>query len=414
MYYDVVVIGGGVAGGEASTRLARSLNKKVALVSSTPVVYSRMTLSYGLKRSIKSITPFTLYEPDDLRRKGVSYIYDKAVSVDVNNNTVYLESGLRLEYGDLVLASGSKPNIPDIEGIDLGNIYTFQTFDDMITLDKIAEPGKKALVVGSGMIGLLASDALSYRGVKVYAIDLLPYPGLTVFEEPLAKEMLNRMSSRGVIFMGGVSVERLEGDSSVRRVILTDGTKLDVDFVVFSIGVSANLPRGLEKISRGQGGSVLTDEYFRASVKNIYAIGDCATILDYQTKKHMYRPLGILASYAAKRLPEAFRGAKYDGFLIYQVEEAFNSVFIRLGINSFEAKRLGINYSYAYIRYKAPGVGFKKDLVIFEKGIDIIIGWQSVGAHLVSYKSRIFEELIRSGARLEELEEKKIKVLEIS
>jgi len=412
VYYDLVVVGGGVSGGEASIRLAGFYNKPILLISDYPVVYSRMTLSYGLKLNVKSLDPYVVYTPEDLRNKGVTFIHDKVVIVEPNRNTIILRSGKRIEYGTLVLATGSKARIPDIDGINLKGVFSFQTFDDMLELSSIAEPGRKALVVGMGMIGLLVADALSTRGVKVYAVDILPLPGLTAVEEPLARIILNMMKLKNVEFMGEVTVERLSGNGRVEKAILTNGEKFPVDLVVFSIGVTPNIPQGLESLRKSREGALLTDNFFRTSIQDIYAIGDCATTIDMQTGESIYRPLGIIASHASKLLPKAMEGVGYQGLLAYQVEEAFNITFMRVGLNSFEANKLGVNHSYAIVELKVPGIGITRSLVLYERGSGKLIGWQSVGRYLTSYKSRVFEYMIKDGRRLDDLKEKGFKVLE--
>jgi len=415
VYYDIVVLGGGVGGGEASVRLvAMSPGKTLALVSAYPVVYSKMTLSYGLKLNVKSIDPYVIYTPEDLKNRGVMFIQDRAILVESDIRAVVLRSGRKIEYGTLVVATGSKPRIPPIRDIDLKGIFAFQTFDDMLELSRVAEPGRRALVVGTGMIGLLVLDALSSRGVKAYAVDILNYPGLTAIEEHLSKIILSAMKSRGVQFIGGVTVERLIGRRRVEGAILSNGEKLPVDFVVFSIGVSPNIPEGLEKLHRDGSGALLTDSFLRTSERDIYAIGDCATTIDFQTGKNVYRPLGIIASYAARILPRTLEGVGYSGFMAYQVEEAFDLTFMRVGINGFEARRLGIAYSLALVELRVPALGVVRDLVLFEKGSGRLIGWQSVGKYLASYKSKVFESIIREGRSVEELQEKGFKVIEAS
>jgi NADPH-dependent 2,4-dienoyl-CoA reductase/sulfur reductase-like enzyme len=412
LYYDFVVVGGGVGGGEASVRLARFFNKPTLLISDYPLVYSKMTLSYGLKQGVKTVDPYVVYTPEDLRGRGVTFIHDRVVAVEPDKNTVVLGSGERVEYGVLVLATGSKARVLDVDGVGLKGVFTFRTFTDMLELSSIAEPGRRALVVGTGTIGLLVSDALSARGVKVYAVDILPLPGLTAVEEPLARIILNKMKLKSVEFMGGVTVEKLRGDWRVEEAILTNGERLQVDFVVFSVGVAPNIPQGLEGLVKSREGALLIDNLFRTSRRDIYAIGDCATTMDLQTGESIYRPLGIIASYAAKLLPKSMEGVGYQGFLAYQVQEAFSMLFIRVGLNGLEARRLGVSYSYALVELKVPGVGVTRNLVVYEKGSGRLLGWQSVGGYMASYKSKVFEHMIRSGMRLEDLEEKGFKVLE--
>jgi NADPH-dependent 2,4-dienoyl-CoA reductase/sulfur reductase-like enzyme len=406
VYYDIVVVGGGIAGGEASVRLSRR-GLKVLLISKDPVVYSKMTLSYALIHDVKDLRYYTVYTPNDLKREKVNFINDEVIYVDRNKRTIETKKGLKVEYDKAVIATGSTPRKLNIKGIDLRGVYTFTSFDDVININYALRESKRALVVGAGMIGLLATGALKSKGLDVTLIDILKKPGLTVFEESLADFMLRRLEAHGVKFIGETTLEEIEGKKKVERAILSNGEKIPVDLVVLAIGVNPTIPPGLEDLARGPGNSLLTDEFFKTSDTSIYAIGDCASTIDFITKKYVYRPLGITASYAAKMLPDAIiEYKKYEGFLVYQVEEALGTIFIRLGLNSFEAKNLGFTLSKAKIRVKTPGVRYIENIVLYEKRSGKIVGWQSMGVYMASYKSKVFEEMIRCEKTIYELEKK--------
>lgn len=383
----------------------------MVLVSSDSYVYSKMTLSYALKNNVTSIEPYVILSPEDLKRLGVAFVNDEVTYIDLHNRIVVTRSSGKFEYDVLVLATGSRIKAPRIDGLELKGVFTFLSFNDMLALSSAITPGKKAVVIGAGMIGILVADGLYSRGLDVTLVDVLPYPLMTVIEEPISRVMLNRIVAKGVKFLGNITVEKIEGGSRVERVVLASGDKIPADIVVISTGVIANVPRGAERLAKGPGGSLLTDNYLRTEVPDIYAIGDCASSIDYITGKPVYRPLGILASYEAKILPKALNNVGYKGFIAGQVEEAFGYYFIRLGLNGFEAKGLGLNYSTALIEYKVPGLRVIRSLVLFEKGSGRILGWQSIGSALVSYKSKLFEDIIKRGGRLEDIQEKNIRIV---
>lgn len=410
MKSEVLVVGGGVGGGTAVTSL-RKANLNVTLISVDSFIYSKMTLSYALKNNVTSIDPYVILTHDQLKHLGVRFINDEVVFIDPSNRVAVTRNNGMFEYDVLVLATGSKVSTPKIEGLELSGVYTFISFSDMIKLNSAAIPGKRAVIVGAGMIGLLIADSLYSRGLNITLIDILPYPLMTAVEEFISKIMLNRIKAKGIKFIGNAAVERIEGNGKVERVILASGEKIPADIIIVSTGVTANIPSGLERLRDGPGGSILTNEFLRTSIPDIYAIGDCASSIDYITGKPVYRPLGILASYEAKLLPLTMMNMSYKGFIAYQVEEALGYYFIRLGLNGFESKRLGLNYSKAIIEYKIPGVGAHRSLVLYEKGSSRIIGWQSIGSAMVSYKSKIFENLIRDGCKLEDIQEKNIRII---
>ncbi|MEM4827083.1 MAG: FAD-dependent oxidoreductase [Desulfurococcaceae archaeon] len=405
-----MIVGGGVAGGTAAVAL-RKANYIVTIISLDPYVYSKMTLSYALKNNITSIDPYVILSPEDLKDLGVKFINDEVVYVDLHNRIIETKNSGKFEYDILVLATGSRVSAPKIEGLKLRNVFTFLSFNDMIMLNSAISPGKKAVVIGAGMIGLLVADSLHTRGVSVVLVDIMPYPLMTVVEEPISKIMLSRITAKGVRFIGNTSVERIEGEGKVERIVLASGERIPADIAVVCTGVTSNVPKGVEHLLKGPGGSILTDTYLRTDVRDVYAIGDCASSIDYVTGKPVYRPLGILASYEARLLPSALKNVGYKGFIAYQVEEAFGYYFMRLGLNGFEAKRLGLNYSVALIEYKVPGLRFLRSLVLFEKSTGRIIGWQSIGPAMISYKSKLFRDVIEQGGTLGDLQEKNIKIL---
>lgn len=410
-YYDVLILGGGVAGSRAAVAAREKLPKaKVGLISRDPIVYTRMSLSYVLKAGVKDIEYFAVYHPHELTSLNIDFLNDVAVEIDASAKRVKTLSGRVFEYDKLILSTGSVPNVPEVEGRELRGVYTFHTFEDAVKLLEAAEPGKKALVVGAGMIGLLVADGLSSLGVSTVLVDLLPDIARTALDPPLSEHLRRRVERLGVRFIGGVSVEKLEGAGKVERAKLSNGEVLEVDLVVFCTGVRPNVPS--DNFALGPGKSLLTNELFETSVKDVYAIGDCASTIDYITKRHVYRPLGILAIYAANVLSGVIaEGRGYEGFLVYQLEEAFGTTFIRLGLNGIEAKALGVNYGIVEVGYRIPGVGYSTSLVLYERGSDRIIGWQSVGATLASYKSKVFEHLIKTGGKLGDLEGRRVEIL---
>jgi NADPH-dependent 2,4-dienoyl-CoA reductase/sulfur reductase-like enzyme len=405
-YYDVVVIGGGVAGGEASVRLSRR-GLKTLLISKDPVVYSRMTLSYALIHNVKDLKYYTIYTENDLKREKVDFINDEVTYIDRDKRVIETRKGLKIEYDRAVIATGGAPRKLDIEGINLRGVYTFTSFDDIINISNALYKSKRALVIGAGMIGLLATGALVLRGLDVTLIDILERPGMTVFERPLADLMLKRLEMYGVKFIGGTSVEQIKGRNRVERVVLNNGEKMYTDLIILAVGVSPIVPHGLEDLAKGPGNSLLTDDSFRTSDRNIYAIGDCASTIDLVTKRSVYRPLGIIASHSARILPDIIlENRRYEGFLAYQVEETLRTIFIRLGLNSFEARNLGLLLSRARISVKTPGIGYIKNIILYERDSGRIVGWQNMGVHMTSYKSKIFEEMIRKKLIVYELEKK--------
>jgi NADPH-dependent 2,4-dienoyl-CoA reductase/sulfur reductase-like enzyme len=142
------------------------------------------------------------------------------------------------------------------------------------------------------------------------------------------------------------------------------------------------------------------------NVDNVYAIGDCATSMDYFTKKEAYRPLGILAVSMADIVGRNVAGIEtsYEGLIPMQYFEVFNNSIIKIGLNIKEARELGLNAAKKLVRYKVPGVGMHPIslLIHLKNRREELIGWQVISPWLASYKSAIFINAIRERLGLSE------------
>ncbi len=415
--YDLLVIGGGVTGVRAAI-VAKELNPRlrVAVVSADPVVYTRMSLDYVLKAGITDIHGFTVYQGfEDL---GIRfYGSSEVLKLDLNNRVARVKGPVdALGFDKLIIATGSRPVVPDVEGTKLRGIFTFHDFEDAISLHNYAKPGMRACVVGAGMVGLLVADALRSRGVKVFLVDMLPGVALTMVDGWISEFLEKRIKARGVDVITNARLEKVEGASRVERVVV-NGERRDADIVVFAVGVKPAAGLAVEAgIRLGRQGAIKTDNRCETSVPGVYAIGDCAASLDYLTGKEVYRPLGIVGVQAANIAGSNAAGfeREYRGIVPTQYEEAFGTGFARVGLNTMEAKGLGLNVKTVRARYRFPGVRLAStSLVVYKDDRSkTVIGWQAAGPWLASLKSGLFERAVREGWSLDELVEKNIEILD--
>ncbi|MEV3967342.1 FAD/NAD(P)-binding oxidoreductase [Streptomyces sp. NPDC050698] len=201
----------------------------------------------------------------------------KVVSARLAERTVTLDDGSELSYHALVAATGMRPRRLRCPGPVAGR-HTVRTLDDARALrGELTRPGARVVVVGAGFIGCeVAATAVGLGAAEVTVVDPLPLPMAGPLGELLARELRRRHEQRGVRFVLGAGVAGFEGGDRVTGVVLGDGSALNADVVVESVGSVANTEwlagNGLD-LSDG----VLTDGQLRVGGRpEVVAVGDVA------------------------------------------------------------------------------------------------------------------------------------------
>ncbi|MBN1520864.1 MAG: FAD-dependent oxidoreductase [Spirochaetales bacterium] len=204
-----------------------------------------------------------------------------------------------LPYDKLIIATGAVPRMPPIPGIDLKGISTLQSMSDADFLRGVRDQRsvKKAVVVGGGLIGIETAEALHEAGIEVTIVEMLPQI-LTFLDWEMAKLVENHARSKGanVIVNNGVA-EFLGKDGHITGVKLKNGTELECELAVVSIGVIPNVKLAKDAgLTIGALGGIEVDNHMRTSDKDIYAVGDCVEIQHRLTGKKVLAPYGDLAN----------------------------------------------------------------------------------------------------------------------
>ncbi len=273
--FDVVVVGGGPAGVTAalSARITYP-NTSVALIRKEKIAMIPCGIPYVL-HSLNSVDENVL--PDSpLRGRSVEIIVDEVLGRD--GNVLSLASGEKLEYGKLVIATGSSPVVPRIEGIDkAGVFFVRKDYEYLKKFREAAERARNVAVVGGGYVGVEVADELIKAGKEVAIIELLPEILGSSLDPEFAELVRDELVQRGAKVYTGTAVDSLVGNEKVTAVRLVDGKEIPADMVVISAGYEPNLSLA-EKLGLEvrQGFGIVVDEYLRTSEKDVYAVGDCA------------------------------------------------------------------------------------------------------------------------------------------
>jgi len=262
---------------------------EIIVISSEPYhIYSRPLISYWLAGKIKDIS----YRPRDYyERYNITPILGKKVtSVDFDSKKIILETGEEIEYDKLLIATGGKPFIPNIPGTDKQNVFTFIRFDDVKEIDRVIFDGAKVVVVGAGLSGLKATEALLMRGCNVTVVELAGRILSSILDDEGSKIVQGVFEERGVRFYLEDSVREILGNNRVEEVILKSSERLTADIIIFAIGVVPNVDifRGtILEINKG----ILVNERMETNISDVYSAGDVAEALDTLTNEKRVIPI---------------------------------------------------------------------------------------------------------------------------
>ncbi len=287
MKTDVLVIGGSATGLVAAmTAKSHYPDKSVTVVRRDEKVMVPCGIPYifgTVKTSDNNVLP-----DEGLRKLGVTIVIDEVLSVDKANKQCTLKNTDAITYDKLILGVGSQPVVPGwLPGTGLKKVFTIQkskTYLDQ--LQQELEGCQKIAVIGAGFIGVEVSDELVKIGKDVTLFEILPHVLGQTFDDEFAVEAEKILASRQVKVVTGIGVSALLGDDAVRQLQLSDGTLIDVDAVILSMGYKASTElaqaMGLEINAFG---FIKADQYRRTSAPDIFAAGDCAEKVDFATGK---------------------------------------------------------------------------------------------------------------------------------
>ena len=292
MHY--VIVGNSAAAiGAIEAIRNRDKTGSVSVISDEPYsVYSRPLISYLLAGKVDENMMFygkkNFYEENSVGTK----LGQTAVELDTDKKIVELENKELVPYDKLLIATGGIPIIPQVEGKDLKGVFTFTKWDDAKDIKDFIERNsvKRAVVVGGGLIGLKATEALIELGLKVAVVELADRILSVTFDQRASQIMEDNLRERGIEIIfdntvaqikanGGLNKGSWGGKRRVSGVVLRDKRKLACDLVIFAIGVRPNASLVKDTPVRVKRG-ILVDQHMQTSISDVYAAGDVVEAFD--------------------------------------------------------------------------------------------------------------------------------------
>jgi nitrite reductase (NADH) large subunit len=305
----LVVVGTGMAGARVVEEvLSRAPDRfSIRMFGAEPHgTYNRILLS-GVLGGFQDPARLWLNPPEWYEERGILVHRGvKAEVIDRANRCVAGAGGKVAEpYDYLVLATGSRPFMPPLEGANQRGVFVFRTLADCEAIAAYAQDCDRVVVLGGGLLGLEAARGLLSHGLEVTVVEVAPHLMVQQLDSTGGALLKRQIEAMGVKVMLEATTVRLLGDGTVHGVAFKDGTRLDTDMVVISCGIRPNVEE-----ARAAGlaveRAIVVDDQLRTTDPAVFAVGECA--------QHRGRVYGLVdpAYEQARVLADVLTGARPD------------------------------------------------------------------------------------------------------
>jgi len=333
------VIIGGSAGGIGAVEAIREVDPmgELTVISEEPFPqYSRPMISEYVSREATLET--MKYRGDQFWKNNnvQTHTGRAAVKMDFTKKQVELEDGTKIDFEKLLIATGGKPFVPRMKGGEKDGVFTFTELSSAKGLESKLEQCKSGVVIGGGLIGVSAAEALVKRGINVTLVELKEHILNLILDEKASEIAEKVLTEAGVTVITGQTVQHILGkqdnEDAVGGVVMTDGTEIPCDLVVVAIGVIPRTELVKEtdmKLNRG----IVVDRFMRTNIPDVYACGDVAEAHDFLLDGNRLLPLWPLAHMGGRVAGYNMAGkkAEYAGGTVMSSLKYFDLPVIAVG-----------------------------------------------------------------------------------
>lgn len=278
---SIVIVGNGMVGHQLVEQLVAGgshLQKRIVVIGEERfIAYDRVHLS-GLFAG-QSHQDLLLSSEEWYQKLGIELLLGVAVvAVDRVNKTLTLEDDTQLHYDQLVFATGSYPFVPPMPGNERKNVFVYRTLDDLSQIKQACVGAKTGAVIGGGLLGLEAANALRLLGLETHVVEFAPRLMPVQLDEGAGTVLKSKIEQLGLTVHTATATEKIiDGESAYHRMVFKDAAPLEVDVILFSAGI-----RPRDQLARdcgieiGERGGIVINDACQTSDAAIYAIGECA------------------------------------------------------------------------------------------------------------------------------------------
>jgi len=277
---------------------------------------------------------------------GAELLIDSVTEVNSENRVLTTKTGKTYKFQYLVFATGARPFIPNIPGVQAKNIMSVRDRTDLEDLRRFAKETKRVAIVGGGFIGIETAVVFKRMGFEVSLVSKYPYVMQSSFETELTPDIQSDLIKHGIEIHSEQRATGFEtSNNQANAVILSNGATIKADFFVLAIGVSPNVEiaksSGIEVGPLG----IITNNSLQTNIPYIYASGDCAEKKSFLSGKPLKGEFGTNAVFMSKLLAANLmeQNKLFPGVINASCATAFDLAFGSAGLSEEQAKKHGFD-----------------------------------------------------------------------
>lgn len=334
------IIGTSAAGIAAAQKL-RQLDPLASIICISDEIempYNKCMLADYASGSKDAADVFTLPAEQAEKRNISLMLGKKVVAIDTEKKTILLNDNQKITYDALLLAIGTSPVIPSIQGMQSNGVFTFHRLSDINNIMQYVQQHRvqRAVVIGSGLSGLECADALMVQNIEVAVIERNKNVLSSLVNEQGSEYIQNKFRvAGGKLYIEHTVQEIIHIDGQIQAVLLSNGTILETDMVIVAVGIQPNLALAKQiDLALHENMGIAVNDQMQTSQVGIYAAGDIVVVKDQITGALVASRTwpdamlqGITAAHAMAGQPKA-----YPGLATVISSSFFDIKFARFGV----------------------------------------------------------------------------------
>lgn len=358
----IVIIGCGAGGGTAA-QFARKTDRKsgVAVFEQGKYPqYSKCGLPYTISGVIPEFNDLIEFSKEWFKKARIDLFLETRVEeIDVNNQVVIAKKGNKIvekPYGSLIIATGAWPSIPPIKNIQendmlVDGVHVLRTIDDAEKISSDLGRGKRATVVGAGLVGLEMADCLHRKGMDVTVVEALPFILANTLDEDMVDIVHEEVSKNVNLFTNSFATKIRTRNGRLNQVFIKNNETgvergIDADLLIIATGCKPDVSLAKNAGCKiGGTGGIIVNEKSETSMKNIYAVGDCTEYKDFVTQEPVLIGLGSIAVRQGIAAGTNAAGGNYklpQGVLLSRTSEFFGIEIAAVGPTMNSMKNISV------------------------------------------------------------------------
>lgn len=417
----VIIIGAVAAGTTAAAKLRRNAKDAVITVyeRDQDISYGICGIPYYIGGEIEKLEALTPRKPEWFKdRYDVNiFIRHEVTDIDPIKKTVTVLNLKTQEekidsYDVLILATGASPVLPEIKGIHLNGIFPVRTIQDTKKISDYIHEKKpeKAVVVGSGYIGLEMAEQLNRRGMEITVIQRSGRV-MSILDQEVTDRIEKHLAEKNVKVILKETVTQISKATGSSFIVHTDkGSNFTADLVIMAAGIRPNTKLAERAgLRMGKTGAVAVNEKMQTSNPDIYAVGDVVESFSKLTGEPIYRPLGSTANKMGRIAADAITGGelRHRGILGTSIVRVFDLEVAQTGLTEKEARTAGLEVQVAELKQISKPAYMQGEKMLIKAISDSkdgrLLGVQIIGGEGVDKRIDVLATAIFFGAKVEDL-----------